>query len=79
MEILREKTACDCRSVSFADRMYYSVKQAADLLGVSERFIYYRLASGEIKGVKFRGRRLISKDAVIEYAQSDEHTQALGA
>jgi len=45
-------------------RKALSVKEAAKVLGVSERHLYNMLAQGELKGARLGARWLIPLDAV---------------
>lgn len=46
------------------DRRLLSIRETADWLGVSERFVYSLISRGELRSVKVGRRRLIdSRDA----------------
>ena len=48
------------------DRMYYSRREAARLMGLSVRTIDSLLASNRLRSSLVGGRRLISREALIE-------------
>jgi len=50
----------------FGDRWVFSVKEVAEKLGVSDDTIHTMLASGQLKGIKVRGARRITRDSLRE-------------
>lgn len=49
-------------TAKFADMEFYTVPEAAKLLGISERVLRDKLKSGVIKGYKFLGKWFIFKE-----------------
>jgi|GEM_PF-5256723 len=68
MNVPRKKYARPSRATSTpipADRIAYSVKEAARLLGVSERLVKAQVAEGgSLPSFKCGGRRLVSRAAL---------------
>jgi excisionase family DNA binding protein len=51
-------------------RKAYPVKEVAQLLaGVSERYVWHLIASGELEAVKVGGRRVVRAEALDAYLE----------
>jgi excisionase family DNA binding protein len=48
------------------DSLAFSVKNAARLIGVSRAILYLLIATGELRTVKIRNRRLVPRQALLE-------------
>jgi excisionase family DNA binding protein len=46
------------------DKRAYAVKEAAELIGISRSMLYLLIKNGSLRTLKFRGRRLVPRDAV---------------
>ena len=65
-------------SGSAAERLLYSVEEAAGLLGVGRTFMFYLVATGEIESLKIGKLRKIPRDAIDSYIQRLRCAQANG-
>lgn len=52
---------------------WITTKKAAELLGVTDAHIRYLLGKSRIKGKKFAGVWMVSKQSVVEYGEKIEH------
>ena len=50
-------------------KLLLSVRETSDLLGVSKRTIFLLLSTGEIKRQKVRGRTMIHRDDILNFAR----------
>jgi excisionase family DNA binding protein len=48
------------------ERLAYSPQEVADKLGVSRAMVYAQVSSGELRSIKFGGRRLIPASVLRE-------------
>ncbi|HEX5994139.1 MAG TPA: helix-turn-helix domain-containing protein [Jiangellales bacterium] len=55
-----------------SERLAYSAKEAADLIGVTERHMRRLIADEVIRSVKRNGRRLIPRDELLAYIEVGE-------
>lgn len=53
------------------ERLAYSVSYAAELLGISKAMLYELLSAGAIRSRKVGARRLIPRDALIEFLAAE--------
>lgn len=61
------------------NRGTFSIKEAANYLGISRSTLYSLIYANEIISIKIRGRRLITRDEIIRFldmAQSEAMEQA---
>jgi excisionase family DNA binding protein len=54
-----------------ASRLLFSRREAAQLLNISERSLDYLLFNNRIHSVKISSRRMIPRDALLNFAGSD--------
>jgi excisionase family DNA binding protein len=59
-----------------ATQLLYSVPQAAAVLSLPPSRVWELLASGELRGVKIRRSRRITRGALLDYVASLEAEQA---
>jgi excisionase family DNA binding protein len=57
------------RPATAADRLLYSVDEAADLLGIGRTFMFRLIATGEIDSLKIGRRRMIPSEALERYIE----------
>ena len=50
-----------------APKLSYTLKEAAHSTGLSQRFLWYAIASGRLKSVKVGSRRLIPARALEDF------------
>jgi len=69
-------TAADQTHHSGADRLLYSVLEAARQLGVGRTYMFRLIAAGEIESIKVGKLRKIPHDALACYIDKQRHEQA---
>ena len=55
----------------FMDKLLVSTKEAARLLSLSERSVYFLIQSGRLPSRKIGARRLVPREAVEKFATRD--------
>jgi excisionase family DNA binding protein len=55
-----------------------TAKQAAEILGVSDRWIRYMLEKGEISGQRLSGQWAISRQSVLDYKARKDANEKSG-
>ena len=55
-----------------ADRLAYSVAEAAQLISVSQRTLYNYIAGGTLKAIKVGGRRLVRRSDLERLIEGGE-------
>ena len=51
---------------------YYTLQEAADLLGLSYHALYQRIERGQIRSEKKGGGRFIHKDEILQFKKTQE-------
>ena len=62
-----------------ADRLVYSVGEAAELLGISRAFAYELVARGELPVIRLGRRRLVPKVALLALVEADRPNETADA
>ncbi len=53
------------------ERLAYSVSYAAELSGISRAMMYVQIQSGKIRSRKIGARRVITREALLEFLAAD--------
>lgn len=76
---LRGRTRSEGTTPMTSEMLLYSVKQTAQLLGISRSLAYELVASGELPSVRIRGKLLIKPQDLERFVGALPYTGAVGS